>query len=277
MSIEVDFSTFCNQYYPYACRMAGKVMAKMVAKNGPMSPYIDQTLIKDTAVYEALEKAYETYDAEREGEGGIHSYLYILVRNCVCNELRTNAAAVGVKQRDPEISDYKQLKDLKDLLVDIEQEYKYVEKEELIKEMISCMKTLDGVDQVILSCFMTYPKSEYTDMALEQLGWEDSPRRRNVIQVKCNRAIAALRKKMDRALDISLDIQSLGNEITIFGNNIEMPEFHTEDTFKQYKLRRISQKLHSTHTRHQREAIKNITRKINYTELEKMLASVMPD
>ena len=112
-------------------------------------------------------------------------------------------------------------------------------------------------------------------MALEQLGWEDSPRRRNVIQVKCNRAIAALRKKMDRALDISLDIQSLGNEITIFGNNIEMPEFHTEDTFKQYK--RISQKLHSTHTRHQREAIKNITRKINYTELEKMLASVMPD
>ena len=98
-----------------------------------------------------------------------------------------------------------------------------------------------------------------------------------MIQVKCNRAIAALRKKMDRALDISLDIQSLGNEITIFGNNIEMPEFHTEDTFKQYKLRRISQKLHSTHTRHQREAIKNITRKIDYTELEKMLASAMPD
>lgn len=55
--------------------------------------------------------------------------------------------------------------------------------------MLECLKKLNGVDQVILRCWMVYPKGEYTDMAIEELGWDDNKRTRNVVNVRCNRAI----------------------------------------------------------------------------------------
>ena len=44
---------------------------------------------------------------------------------------------------------------------------------------------------------MGYPKGEYTDMAIEELGWDNNKRTRNVVNVRCNRAIAMLGNMME--------------------------------------------------------------------------------
>ena len=63
--------------------------------------------------------------------------------------------------------------------------------------MLDCLKKLNGVDQVILGCWMVYPNGEYTDMAIEELGWDNNKRTRNVVNVRCNRAIAMLGNMME--------------------------------------------------------------------------------
>ena len=73
---------------------------------------------------------------------------------------------------------------------------RFKQKEDLIAEMLDCLKKLNGVDQVILGCWMVYPKGEYTDMAIEELGWDNNKRTRNVVNVRCNRAIAMLGNMM---------------------------------------------------------------------------------
>ena len=40
---------------------------------------------------------------------------------------------------------------------------------------------------------------DYTDMAIEELGWDDNKRTRNVVNVRCNRAITMLGKMMGDA------------------------------------------------------------------------------
>ena len=74
---------------------------------------------------------------------------------------------------------------------------RFKKKEDLIAEMLDCLKKLNGVDQVILGCWMVYPKGEYTDMAIEELGWDNNKRTRNVVNVRCNRAIAMLGNMME--------------------------------------------------------------------------------
>ena len=74
---------------------------------------------------------------------------------------------------------------------------RFKQKEDLIAEMLDCLKKLNGVDQVILGCWMVYPKGEYTDMAIEELGWDNNKRTRNVVNVRCNRAIAMLGNMME--------------------------------------------------------------------------------
>lgn len=205
MKIDLDYSSFCNIYYKDAEEVADITIAEHIKKHGQLNPYIDVDVVKDLGISYGLEKVYNTYDVDHESKAGVKTFLSTVVHNCVLTELGKESTAVGAKKRTG--------KSMDSMLVaaTIEGNYtslesfsetfrtpgRFKQKEDLIAEMLDCLKKLNGVDQVILGCWMLYPKGEYTDMAIEELGWDNNKRTRNVVNVRCNRAIAMLGNMME--------------------------------------------------------------------------------
>ena len=144
----------------------------------------------------------------------------------------------------------------------IESGRKYEKKEELIEQMLECMKRLSGEDQVILRCWMIYPKREYTDRALEELGRPNNSRTRNVISVRRDRAIEKLRKMMDGARSDYRDIY-----VPSVRNAPSQPSDSGNLSSLDYNFVR----------RRQRAARKSITSGIDYRDLAKSLSASMSD
>ena len=129
--------------------------------------------------------------------------------------------------------------------------------------MLTCLKELSGVDQIILNCWMVHKRSEYTRYAIEELGWEDTPRNRNVVHVRCNRAIEMLQGLMNGARSDYRDIY-----VSPFAKKTPEPASETKER---------SDVDYNYMRRRQRAAKKSISGKIDYARLSNVLTTDLPD
>ena len=265
MIVELDYKSFCDSYYDAAMQVADITIAEYVKKHGQLAPFIDVDLVKDLGVSYGLEKVYGSYDVDHESNAGVKTFLSRVVRNCVLTELGKESTAVGAKKRNTSSIDI--MPDTGILMGHnnpvgsgdyLGTEQKSEKKEELIAQMLKCLKKQSGVDQIILRCWMVYPKKEYTDRAIEELSWENNKRNRNVVNVRCNRSIEMMRKMMERARSDYNDIVATLEEKVVQPS--VGPKVHTDADYNFVRRRR-------------RAAKKSITSSIDYDNLAKILAS----
>ena len=262
MKIDLDFKTFCDLYYEDAKKAAERTIAGQVAKHGKLNAAIDVDLVKDLGVSYGLERVFNTYDVDHESKARIRSYLYVVVHNCVLTELGKESTAVRAKKRKQTMADFTQddyapgrpgtKKGFRDY---IEYSGKFERKEELIAKMLECLKKLNGVDQVILDCWMNYPKARYAEEAIYQLGLEDNLRTRNMISVRCFRAIEKLQSMMK---GVRTDYRDIYVPLRLDANS---------DYNSDYNYIR----------RRKRAATKSIAQGIDYQSLSNVLASYYPE
>lgn len=264
MNIELDYKSFCNLYYKAAEKVADITIADHVKKHGAISKYIDVGLVKDLGISYALEKVYCKYDVDHESKAKITTFLSTVVHNCVLTELGKEATSVQAGKRnggfdftkDPGSNVGRGMGGFRDYL---ESGRKFEKKEDLIKEMLACVKRLSAVDQIILNCWMLYKRSEYTSQAIEALGWEDTPNNRNVVHVRCNRAIEMLQKMMGGARSDYRDIY-----VSPFGEKTPEPASPAKASYNYVR-------------RYQRAAKKAISGKVvDYDRLSEVLTSRLP-
>ena len=270
MNINLDYKTFCETYYDAAVQIADITIAEHIKAHGQLNPYIDVTLVKDLGISYGLEKVYNTFDVDHESRAKIKTYMSKVVRNCVLTELGKESTAVGAKKRPGKPMDSMVLAatirggnvSLESFSGTFKTSGRFQKKEDLIAKMLECLMKLNGVDQVILRCWMVYPKGEYTDMAIEELGWDDNKRTRNVVNVRCNRAITMRGKMMGGARSDYRDIY-----VPSARQTPEQPSEQNVQSSNDYNFVR----------RRQRAARKNITSGIDYRKLAKSLSTSLPD
>lgn len=266
MNIELDYKSFCDLYYKAAKNTADITIIEHVKKNGPISQYIDVELVKDLGISYALEKVYCKYDVEHESKAKITTFLSKVVHNCVLTELgkESTRALAGKRKnilgfmRDPGSGLARSSGGFRDYM---ESGRKFEKKEELIAEMLRCLKKLSAVDQVILKCWMENPKRDYIDIALEELGWENNKNTRNVVGVRRDRAIEMMQKLMCGARSDYRDIY-----VSPFGEKTPEPAPKASSDVDYNYMRR-----------YQRAAKKSISGKVDYVRLSKVLTSSLPD
>ena len=226
--------------------------------------------MKDLGISYGLEKDYNNYDVDHESNAKVKTFLSKVVRNCVLNELAKEATAVRANKRPDKSLDSMVLAatirgsyaSLGTFSGSFQTSGRFEKKEDLIAKMLECLKKLNGVDQVILNCWMLYPKSEYIDMALEELEWENNNRTRNVVSVRWGRAIEILRKMMEGARSDYRNIYSSPN----VAKTPELTPIPKVSSDVDYNFVR----------RRQRAAKKIITSWIDYKSLANALTSSLP-
>ena len=271
MNIELDYKTFCDVYYKAAEQVADITLAEHIKKHGQLNPYIDVELVKDLGISYGLEKVYNNFDVDHESHAKVKTFMSKVVRNCVLTELAKESTAVGAKRRHGKSVDSMvlaaniggNLTSLQSFSGSFQTSGRYEKKEDVIAKMLECLKKLNGVDQVILNCWMLYPKGEYIGMALEELGWEDNKRTRNVVSVRWGRAIEILRRMMEGARSNYRNIYSIPN----VAKTPELTPIPKVSSDVDYNFVR----------RRQRAAKKNITGRIDYKGLANALTSSLPD
>lgn len=271
MEINLDYKTFCDLYYKNAEKVADITIAEHIKKHGKLNPYIDVELAKDLGISYGLEKVYNNYDVDHESNAKVKTFLSTVVRNCVLTELGKESTAVGAKKRPGVCMDSMVLAatirgsyaSLRAFSNTFQTSGRYEKKEDLIANMLECLKKLNGVDQVILNCWMIYPKGEYIDMALEELEWEDNKRTRNVVSVRWGRAVEMLRKMMEGGRSNYRDIYSSPN----VAKTPELTPIPKVSSDVDYNFTR----------RRQRAAKKSITSRIDYKGLANALTSSLSD
>ncbi len=266
MNIELDFKSFCELYYNAAVKTADITIADNIKKNGPLNQYIDIELVKDLGISYALEKVYCKYDVDHESKATIITFLSKVVHNCVLTELgkESTRALAGKRKnilgfmKDPGSGFASNSGGFRDY---IESGRKFEKKEELIAQMMQCMKKLSAVDQVILKCWMENPKRDYIDIALEELGWENNKNTRNVVGVRRNRAIEMMQKLMGGARSDYRDIY-----VSPIGEKTPEHTPKASSDVDQNYMRR-----------YQRAAKKYISGKVDFIRLSQVLTSSLPD
>lgn len=201
MVLDKDFNAFCNAYYKEASKVADITVAKFIGEHGTLNPSVDIDLAKDTGIWEALEKVYSSYDEEREDKASVKTYLSTIVHNKVYSALMKEFRIVHkkLKLEKPNTKEGLSLKDL-DVVGN------HLTKEELIAELEKYVKKLKGIDQVILYNWLDCSKKNYLAKTLEELGWEDTKRNRNVISVRCHNAFVKLKKKLADKKEAFLEV-----------------------------------------------------------------------
>ena len=207
MILDKDFNAFCNVYYKEAFKVADITVARFIGEKGPLNPAVDVELAKAMGVSEALEKVYTYYDDEREGKASVKTFLSNVVYEKVYSALKKEVRYVN-KKSDLDKPNTREGLSLKDLDV----EGNNLTKEELIVELDKYVQKLKGIDQVILYNWMSCSKAEYLKKTLEELGWEDTKRNRNVISVRCHNAFEKLKKKMADKKEVFLEVASRVDE-----------------------------------------------------------------
>lgn len=222
--MNIDYNEFCNQYYSAAEIAANKTIEDHIKNHGKLNAAIDVQLAKDLGISYALEKAYATYDPDNERGASVQTYLSRLVHNFVLNELAKEGTATGAKKRRGTVEEDNV--DVQKVLQSFMNTGNRAEtKEELIAEMISCMQKLSGIDQKILSCWMSYARNEYAARAIEELGWEDNEQTRNLVAGRRFHATEQLREMMEKSRDvyvsISADSNKMGGASNLVKSNVD--------------------------------------------------------
>lgn len=211
MKIIQSFEEFCNLWYKKAMSVADITIAKVEKKNGPFGKSLDIDSVKALGVTYALEKTFNTYDIDNDRHASIETYLSTLVRNCVLTELGKETTAVKrahafVKPKEdkykvkystlmggiPQRGNIGRIAEPHDYV----QAYGWVErKEEALEKLVDLLKKLPPIDQVVLSNWMNDERS-YLEKSIDALGLEDSKRTRDMLSLRRNRALKALRDMM---------------------------------------------------------------------------------
>ena len=270
MNIDMDYRTFCELYFLEAEEVADITIDKHVSEHGPIDPKIDVDLVKDLGVSYALDKVFETYDVDNKNRASIKTFLSVVVRNKVLNELSKARTEAKKKRRSDDPAgdlyiegSFRANEDSYGLLDALKVKGKFEKKEELIAAMHSCMAKMNPVDVAIIKIWSNYPRFEYTAAALDELGWEDTPRTRNMVQVRCSKAIDSLGKRMEKYREDFLNVYStpekMPEEKTIGGPR---PKTHSDVDYNFVRRRR-------------RAARKSITSGIDYSDLAASLADML--
>ncbi len=188
MNTEFDYKSFCETYLEAARQVADITIAEHIRKHGPLNPGIQVDNVKALGVEDGLKKAFDNYDGDHESRATVKTFLSRVVRNCTLSALKREGKEVCTNL-PPDFS----FESFAETFRTSDQSAK---KEELIAKMLDCIKKLNREDQLLFQCWLDNPKG-YIDNVLEELGWDDTPRTRNVVSVRFNRAIARLGKKMD--------------------------------------------------------------------------------
>lgn len=210
--MNIDYNSFCNQYYSEAEKVADITITEHIKNHGKLNAAIDVQLVKDLGISYALEKAFATYDPDNEKGASVKTYLSRLVHNFVLNELGKEGTATGAKKRrgtatDDDVDVQKVIQSF------MRTDNKAETKESLIAEMMKCMKKLSGIDQKIMSCWMSYARNEYAVRAIEELGWEDNEQTRNLVAGRRYHATEQLREMMKKSREVYVGISSDANKV----------------------------------------------------------------
>lgn len=194
----MTYDQFCTAYYAKAMNVADITIANQIKKNGKIHPSIDVDNVKTLGVTYALQKAFDTYDVDREKKASLNAYLSTLVHNCVLTELKKESTAVNAKNKWsldklPDVGKLDMNERGKAFRDYMQYDGRYERKEEVIAKLMKCVKKLNPVDQVIIECWMRNWRT-YTKDALEELGWPED--KGGVVQTRRNRAMAALKQMM---------------------------------------------------------------------------------
>ncbi len=186
MITDLTFNDFCRKHFIDARRVADIAVANFITKHGQPHRSIDLELVKDTATYESLRKAYDRFDCDNKKEASIETFLSIIVKNQVLTELRKEGTAVKAGNtgsidaedgKDIETNDAG-TKDIKALRLKVNE----------------CIEKLAPIDKTIILCYMENKKSYRSD-ALSKLGW--GPERRGEVTERLKRASAQLREMLN--------------------------------------------------------------------------------
>lgn len=252
MNIDIDYKTFCNRYYESARKAADIAIARLIKKNGPLNSAIDIELVKDLGVSYGLERTYNTYDVDHGSKAKIQTYLSFVVHNCVLTELKKEVTSLGVKKRAGAHIDLFQGREY------IAYSRRFEKKEELISQLLQAVQKLSGVDQIIIHCWMLYPKGDYIEQALSELGLEDTARTRNMVSVRCLRAMEMLKKQMT-------------------GVRSDYRDIYVPTRRKDASTQVPGPTDYNFIRRRQRAAKKSITGGIDYDGMTKALDNILPD
>lgn len=189
----MTFEDFCRAYIGEARKAAEETVAKHIAKTGKLPRTFDVELVKELGITYGLEKTFLKYDPA-SATNGMLPFLHTVVRNCVKTELVKEGKSLNLKNRDDMES-----------LVENRKEYRFTtsigsdayhdRKEQVIKQLVGCVKKLSPMDQVIIYCWLDDRKN-YIEMALAELGLKDTPKTQNTISVHLNRAKKLLAQMM---------------------------------------------------------------------------------
>lgn len=270
MALDLDYTTFCTQYYEAAMEIAEQTIAGHVSKFGKLNAAIDVDLVKDLGVSYGLERVFNTYDVDHQSKAKIKTYLNVVVHNCVLTELGKESTAAGAKKRKQGVDFFQDpgtygrqgaSAGFRDY---VEYSGRFKRKEDLIARLMECVKKLNGVDQVIIDCWMHYRKVDYTSEAIAQLGLEDNARTRNMVSVRCNRAFEKIQKMMKGVRADYRDIY-----VT----------FHPKETegLSEKSVGQLEAPDYNAVRRRKRAAVRTITSGIDYDRMSRSIESDLAD
>ena len=269
MYSSLSHDEFLGKYYDKAWKIAEVTIASVIKKNGQIHPSIDIDSVKAEGVMAGLERTYENFDVHHKSGDKVDPLLITIVRNCVLNELgKATTAAKRAHLATPTKRGAKDDRKYHNLIKGVPQSqsgrpvepHDYIEslgwqerKEDVLDLLCKYMKRLPVNDQVILS-YWAKDESTYVELALEELGLEQTPINANWVYGRKNKALKALRKMMGGERpdyrDITLTSAQAGINGTVYSNRNDL-------------------------RRHQYAAKANVTRNINYRETASGLVEKM--
>jgi len=205
MKTEMTWNEFCELYYDTAKRAAEVNLTKLGRKLGQIDPHVDLDYVRDTAVLEAMEKAYTHYDSSKGTK--ITTFLSTLVHNAVVDTLEKESKAAA-KQQD--------IDDVKTVVKAIAEEEAdgtdgAEARKKLIPRLRAAMDKLSASDQIILFYYLEDRKS-YIAKSVEALKVSE-----NFVSVRRNRIFKQLPKLME--MTRSEYMKACYDESTVFASN----------------------------------------------------------
>ena len=182
----LTYDQFCSKYYLEASKAVDITETKYIANNGGIHRSIDMDFVKSKTITEALRKAYDTFDADREKNASIKTYIHTIVRTRFLTEIRNESTAVKAGKK----SDIDRV-GRKAALADTGEEE--LDRQERLREMAKAIANLTHEEQIVINCYLDHER-EYVDAALDKLGWGEE-RRTDVLRLK-KRAMLSLQKMM---------------------------------------------------------------------------------
>ena len=181
---DMTWNEFCGLYFETAKKYAETQLLKMRGKLGEFDAHVDVDYVIDSAVLEALQKTYASFDESRGAK--ITSFLHTIVHNEIVDELKKQTKEAGM-QRDVD-----NMKSIVEGLSDgPTHDFSSEARAKLIPRLHMAIEKLSPAEQIILYNYLE-DKSTYIDRSVAQLQVSE-----NYVSVRRNRILEKLPKLME--------------------------------------------------------------------------------